>query len=51
MLHNGKKVFMQSQVVSCYGDTAAVSTFLKTDEQTQSSDKLSQFSDVAGLEL
>ena len=51
MLHNGKKVFMQSQVVSCYGDAAAVSTFLKTDEQTQSSDKLSQFSDVAGLEL
>jgi len=42
---------MQSQVVSCYGDTSAVSTFLKSDEQVASADKLNEFSNVAGLEL
>ena len=52
MLHNGKKVFMNAQVVSCYGDTAAEQTFLKTDTAVvQNADALDKFADVAGLNL
>ena len=52
MLHNGQKIFMNAQVVSCYGDANAEQTFLKPDTSTvQNVDALDKFADVAGLNL